>query len=136
MAEMDWVCTHILKTVDGNWAGKIVFLIFRICVNKDILSTCIRFINNEIYYLPVLDSYKIRYIIYLYCFSLKTDCGRIRPRFKVGLLIFPIVFRPFPRPKLSLELQQNRTTLLLSCETEFELQKKMRDFLKICVTFF
>ena len=48
----------------------------------------------------------------MYCFSLNTDCGRIRPRFKVGLSIFPIVFRPFPRPKLSLELQQNRTTLL------------------------
>ena len=61
---------------------------------------------------------------------MKTDCGRIRPRFNVGLLIFPIVFRPFPRPKLSLELQQNRTTLLVLCETEFELQKKMRDFLK------
>ena len=29
------LCVHIhLETVDGNWAGKIVFLIFRICVNN------------------------------------------------------------------------------------------------------
>ena len=30
------VLTH-LETVDGNLAGKIVFLIFRICVNNNML---------------------------------------------------------------------------------------------------
>jgi len=38
MAEMDRVYTHILKIVDGNWVGKIVFLIFRICVNNPSLQ--------------------------------------------------------------------------------------------------
>ena len=31
MAEMD---AHVLRIVDGIWVGKIVFLIFRICVNN------------------------------------------------------------------------------------------------------
>ena len=32
MAETD---THVLRIVNGIWVGKIVFLIFRICVNKN-----------------------------------------------------------------------------------------------------
>ena len=36
MAEIDRVYTHILRKVDGNWVGKIVFLIFRICVNNGV----------------------------------------------------------------------------------------------------
>ena len=31
---MDCVYTQVLRKVDGNWVGKIVFLIFRICVNN------------------------------------------------------------------------------------------------------
>ena len=34
MAEMD---THVLRIVDGIWVSKIVFLIFRICVNNIML---------------------------------------------------------------------------------------------------
>ena len=35
MAETD---THVLRIVNGIWVGKIVFLIFRICVNNPVLA--------------------------------------------------------------------------------------------------
>ena len=55
----------LLETVDGNWVGKIVFLIFRICVNK---STSVVFKNwttGKKYFVFQELSYSTRYKVLL-----------------------------------------------------------------------